>query len=121
MPTNTQTHETAPRFGNKQEHAVIRALIRHLKGHGFLPHSVVHDERVMTKNETTALQEVFEVDESTLCFRFASDTNPKPRLFGVLLICGNGVDIVSDWSAPVLSTHPWNAAMSSFDAEDIYK
>jgi hypothetical protein len=91
-----QGGRAGPRFGSKLEHRIVRVLIRGLKKHGFLVHSVAHDEYVRTPNERLAMWEVFEVDECTLRFRKVG----TDKLFGVLLIGGNGTDIICDYSLP---------------------
>ena len=88
--------KTAPRYGSKLEHAIVRHLIRTLNRAGFAVHSVAHDDYMRTRSARAALFEVFEVDECTL--RFSRKGARDGVLHGVLLIGGNGRDIVSDWT-----------------------
>ena len=110
-----QGGRAGPRYGAKQEQRIVRALIRGLKKHGFLVHSVAHDEYVLTPTELSAMWETFEVDESTLRFRKVG----TDELFGVLLIGGNGIDIISDWSLPHGEAN-WAKAMDEI-VDKIYK
>lgn len=89
----------APRFGSGVEHAKVCALIRALHARGFAVHSVAHEDYVSTPTEQQALWEVFEVGESTLRFTREGEKE-NGKLFGVLLIVGNGEDIISDYSLP---------------------
>lgn len=80
------------------ERAIVRKLIRTLGVAGFVPRCVWDGgEYVDARTEDAALEAVFAVDESTLHFQrlFAKDDD-WGRL-GVLLVCGNGEDIVSDY------------------------
>lgn len=122
---DTSIYGYGPRFGNKMEHAIVRKLIRHLDKYGFVPHSVAHDDLVITPTQSSALWEVFEVDDCILRFRDGFDDCVDFDLFGVKLMIGEEGDMISDWSWPVVDRNNgekrWNAAMSAFDATDIYK
>ena len=80
------------------ERSIVRSLIRHLKTAGFNLHAVNNGEEViLVSKEAQALDHVFSVDESSLRFQ---DTNGAGRhlVHGVLLVGGNGEDIISDWN-----------------------
>ena len=83
----------------KLERAIVRALIQSCASAGFVPHSVDDggDEDVRVKNEDEAFDAVFSVDESRIRFRAESDKRKVPKVHSVLLIGGNGEDIISDW------------------------
>lgn len=89
------------------ERAVVRALIQELDRSGFVPH-VVNDggEWVGTRDEQSAIDACFAVDESWLYFRAKDDASAKPKTHGVFLVGGNGSDIISDY-------HCGNASFSA--------
>jgi hypothetical protein len=89
---------TTPRFGDPVEHRIVRQLIRGLKAEGFNVHSVAVDRElyIKTTTERAALCEVFEYD-AYVTLRFMQG-NDESELFGVMLVAGNGEDIVSDWT-----------------------
>jgi hypothetical protein len=91
----------------KLERAIVRGLIQECARGGFVVHQVDDGgELVKVRTEDEAIDAVFAVDESRIRFRAVDDTGRQPTLHNVLLIGGNGEDIISDW-------HCGNA---SFDA-----
>ncbi len=89
------------------ERAIVRALIRECLDGGWVAYQVDDGEDlVKVRSENEAIDAVFAVDESRIRFRHVDDTGRQPKLHNVLLIGGNGEDIISDW-------HCGNA---SFDA-----
>jgi len=94
-------------FRCKLERAIVRALVEECYRAGFVAHQVDDGEDLVKVRSTNeAVDAVFAVDESRIRFRHVDDTGPRPKLHNVLLIGGNGEDIISDW-------HCGNA---SFDA-----
>lgn len=79
------------------ERAIVKAMIAHLEVRGFVPHSVACDEYTNTRTAEAAMDAVFAVDDSTLRFCRAPYRRDAD-LYGVVLVCGNGIDIISDWS-----------------------
>lgn len=101
------------------ERAIVRALIRECRVNGFVPHQVDDgEELVPVGTEDEAIDAVFAVDESRIRFRAIDDTGPKPKLHNVLLIGGNGTDIISDWHCGNAS---FNAAVDrvAMNVEDL--
>jgi hypothetical protein len=89
-----------PRFGRKIEHTIVRGLIRALKRKGFAVHSIAvdgEDTYVRTETERAAVCEVFEWDAFTT-LRFKRVNGDDDDLYGVLLVPGNGEDIISDYT-----------------------
>ena len=58
------------------------------------------------------MEHVFAVDESSLRFQ-----KPGFNVHGVLLVGGNGVDIISDWNYTDGDPDGFSACMDAFDAE----
>ena len=80
------------------ERAIVRALIRECAVSGFVVHQVDDGgELVPVQTEDEAIEAVFAVDESRIRFRHQDDGAVRPKLHNVLLIGGNGEDIISDW------------------------
>lgn len=92
-------------YGSRLEHAIVRLLVRELSKDGFKLHSVYDGgDYLTTRTLRAAMDAVFAVSESTLRFARAGEY----RLYGVLLIVGNGEDVLSDWSCDL---GPFSAAM----------
>lgn len=87
IPTQKAIRET--------EQRIVRGLIRHMNANGWKCDRV-HDggdaDEVATTEETMMLH-AFGVDCATLWFR-----NDAGADHGVFIVCGNGTDIISDWS-----------------------
>lgn len=81
------------------ERAIVSALIRECDAAGFVTHAVDDggDEDQPATTPAEALEAVFAVDEARLRFKAKDDASDEPRLYNVLLIGGNGCDIISDW------------------------
>lgn len=80
------------------ERLIVSKLIDIAAEHGWKVHSVFDSEEyVRTRTKAEALDAIFAVDEATLRF-----THPDcgSKLRGVLLVLGNDMDVVSDWSYP---------------------
>lgn len=112
-----------PRFGNADEARKLRRLIRHLDGLGFKVHSLAVEGEgyIRTRSERAAVCEVFEWD-AVPTLRFSR--KGLNTLFGVLIVPGNGEDILADWtfdSHNINNPTPgsFTAAMESFcEAEE---
>ena len=109
----------ASRFGAKVspegrlERRIVANLIAHLRKDGFRP-DYVYDggDHIRVTSAKAAMEVVFSVDEATLQFR-----KPGFSRHGVLLILGNGVDVISDWNYSLGDPDGFDAAMDAFDAE----
>lgn len=79
------------------ERRLVRQIVRECKKAGFVPVKVWDDgDYVPATNEAAVLEAVFSVSVSTIHFA------PKDNLkrwgnLGVMIVCGNGVDCISDW------------------------
>ena len=104
----------SPRYGDKTEQRIVRKLIRSLKAKGFNVHSVAVDRElyILTPTERAAVCEVFEYD-AYVSLRFTRGADDSD-LFGVLLVQGNGTDIVSDHSYDSEGPEAFATAMSAF-------
>jgi hypothetical protein len=99
----------------KIERRIVAGLCEHLLYSGFSLHSVYDGEeetRVSTAQE--AMELIFNLDEAAL--RFYRD-NPE-NWHGILLVLGNGEDIISDWNFYVDDRDGFDAAMSKFNVEE---
>jgi len=80
------------------ERAIVRALVEECYRAGWIAHQVDDgEELVRVRSTNEALDAVFAVDESRIRFRHKDDDAKRPKLHNVLLIGGNGEDIISDW------------------------
>jgi hypothetical protein len=97
----------------KLERRIVWNLISHMKRNGFLPSSVWDgEEAVMTKGDAKAMFDaVFSVDDSTMRFR----KNGTGEKRGVYIVLGNGIDCISDYSAPEDTTDGFAAVVDAFD------
>lgn len=121
----------AERFNHKVsadgylERRIVAALICHMDRHGFHVHSVYDGEeetrfeRETAKQPKSAMELIFNLDEASLRFVRKTDTRKGNAAdwHGVLLILGNGEDIISDWNFYDGDRDGFNAAMEAFDSE----
>lgn len=119
VPTLDVDQEAAKRgrtisHEGRMERRVVAGLIDHLKDQGYNPIEVmcegetegeVHDKK-------DAMEIVFNLDDSVIVFQ-----GPDGDRHGVLLIQGNGLDIVSDYGV-TRQPSKWNRAMDSFNPEE---
>jgi len=103
------------------ERSIVRGLIRHMKAAGFVAYRVNDGgEMVYVKgSEKAAMEAVFAVDESSLRFIPVSASALRGSLkanyeHGVLLIGGNGCDIISDWNYTDGDADGFNKAMDAY-------
>ena len=98
---------------DKVERRIVWGLIAHLARYGFALHSVNDGEEVTRIHEPKAAMElIFNVDEVSLRF----SPSGKGPWHGVLLVLGNGEDIVSDWNYYADDRDGFNKAMEAFTA-----
>lgn len=107
------------------ERRIVANLIAHMQRAGFSVRNVydgedVHQIRNGHAPEAIkkAMEHIFAVDESSLRFRkIEADHAKQWPAHGVLLIGGNGVDIISDWNYTDGDPDGFSTAMDAFDAE----
>ncbi len=109
------------RFGHRVsangriERRIVAALVAHLAAHGFQPVKVWDGEEEITATDTKAVMElVFNLDEASVHF-----ARPDGFSHAVLLVLGNGEDIVSDWNYTRGDTDGFSAAMDAFDVAEV--
>lgn len=104
------------------ERRLVRDLIRHLYVHGFVVFRTFDGEEFEYPVGTKAtLDFVFNLDEVSLRFipkaayTLLKDWRRKAKAqeHGVLLVLGNGTDIVSDWNYYADDRDGFNAAMNA--------
>lgn len=88
-----------PRFGSSLEHAIVRHLLVTLRRAGFHAVCVWDSERyVRARTQEEVLNAIFEVDaDVTLHFGIGHDPEGTWGAMGVMLVQGNGLDLISDW------------------------
>jgi len=93
-----QTIPYSPEYGSPLEHAIVRALVKELRAAGWRPVWVCdgeEDVKINASTEHSALRQVldavFAVDDSSIQFQ------KHGRRMSVMLIGGNGVDLISDY------------------------
>lgn len=95
------------------ERRVVANLIAHLAARGFSIVGVHDYEELAPATDTKAAMElIFNLDECNLHFRDAAGEEEC-----LVLVLGNGCDIVSDWFFSDEDANGWNAAVESFNAE----
>lgn len=113
------------RFGHevpvhgKLERRIVFNLLTHLEAHGFYVRATWDGEsreKVSTPKE--AMEFIFNLDEVSVRVAKGKDRVKGENWHGILLIMGNGIDIVSDWNYTDGDPDGFNAVMEGFDAED---
>lgn len=99
-------------ISNKIERAIIGALIPFMNGAGFKLLAVFDgEETVKVRTAEQAIEAVFAVDESRICFQAKGH-----KAHSVVLILGNGEDVISDWTYSAGDPDGFNKQMDSFTA-----
>ena len=112
IAANSYGRQVIPR--GRLERRIVANLIEHLIQYGFHVHSVFDgDEEIRVNGTKAAMELIFNLDEASLRFYQGGRAN----WHGVLLVLGNGVDIVSDWNYFADDHDGFNKAMDAFDAE----
>ena len=97
------------------ERRIVAGLIEHLILSGFTLHSVFDgEEETSVSTAQEAMELIFNLDEASL--RFYKEPNPD-QWHGILLVVGNGEDIISDWNYFFDDRDGFNAAMDQFVVE----
>jgi hypothetical protein len=103
----------------KLERRIVCNLIAHLHGAGFEPRNVFDGETETTVFGTRdSMELIFSLDEASLRFWKRGPVGFVEPDHGVLLILGNGIDVISDWNYTAGDPDGFNAAMDAFDPED---
>jgi len=107
----------------KLERRIVWNLCAHLEAAGFIVYRTFDGEEMRyPKTAKGAMELIFNTDEASLRFIPVSCAKLKKNKsmyeHGVLLVLGNGVDIVSDWNYTEGDPDGFNAAMDKFNAED---
>lgn len=96
----------------QEERRIVRGLIRHMRRAGWRVVRVDDGEDCpKVRTEEQAMAAVFAVDDARLVF------GKGDHKHGVLLIGGNGEDIISDWSYFAGDADGFNAAMEAYDID----
>jgi hypothetical protein len=108
-------HDVSP--SGRLERRIVANLFKHLDRKGFVC-TLIYDGEEFSKgpfDTKGAMELIFNLDEVSV--RFAPKAKPKQSPHGVLLVLGNGVDIVCDWNYYDDDRDGFNAAMEAFDSE----
>ncbi|WP_454727908.1 MULTISPECIES: hypothetical protein [Cupriavidus] len=108
----------ASRFGTRVsadgriERRVVANLLAHLERAGFAPLAVYDgDDYTKVSDAVAAMELIFNLDEASLRI-----TRPGTTIeHGILLVLGNGEDIISDWNFTRGDPDGFSAAMDAFD------
>lgn len=110
------------RFGSavsaegRLERRIVANLIAHLEAKGFEVFGTWDGEQEeRATNAKEAMEFIFNLDEVSLRIGLKGSGEDQ---HGILLILGNGIDIVSDWNYYADDRDGFNAAMDEFDAEE---
>jgi hypothetical protein len=100
----------------KLEQLIVWRLMEHMATYGWLPYNVWDgDEYVEVSSAKGAMEVIFNLDEARLILK--SDTHQTEH--GVVLVLGNGFDIISDWGFTQDDPDGFCEAMEEFDSEDV--
>lgn len=98
----------------KLERRIVANLLEFMAHKGWKVSSVYDgEEETATADATAAMELIFNLDEVSV--RFADQSE---KIHGVLLVLGNGIDIIADWNYSEGDVDGFNAAISGFDAEE---
>jgi hypothetical protein len=117
------------------ERGIVRALLAHMRHKGWGVAAVYDgDGTHYPANDAATMAAVFNLDEVSVRFiradkvqafhatrdlRGANDWGPNgSAVYGVLLVLGNGEDIISDWNYSEGDPDGFNVAMDQFLAQD---
>lgn len=95
-----------------RERSIVRGVIRALKAAHWLPHSVYDggdEDREVTSTETAMMDVATGVDTANLWFAHKD----APKRCCVVVVFGNGDDVIADHSAPDPDPHGFAAAIDS--------
>lgn len=96
----------------KIERLIVGGLIDMALAEGWDLDSVYDsEEHIATPTKQEAMDAIFAVDDSTVRFR-----KNGSRLRGVLIVLGNGDDVISDYSYPEADPEGWNGLMERVSA-----
>lgn len=117
VPTLLIDQEMITKYGRRvsptgrTERRIVAALCEHMIARGFNLFNVYDGEdETHVRTAKDAMEIIFNLDESSLRFK-----HPLGKAHGVLLVLGNGEDIVSDWNYTTGDPDGFNAAMEAFD------
>lgn len=115
--------ECERRFGwgvqaqGKLERRIVWNMFAYLLARGWAPVSVWDgEERHPVADAKAAMELVFDLDEATVCFMH-KPTDSNETTHSVVLVLGNGVDVISDYGYSDGDADGFRAAMHAFDAE----
>lgn len=105
------------------ERRIVWNLCAHLEAAGFQVYRTFDGEEMRyPKTAKGAMELIFNLDEASLRFIHVSciqlKKNKSSYEHGVLLVLGNGIDIISDWNYTEGDPDGFSAAMDKFNAED---
>ncbi len=104
-----------PNANGVLERRIAWNLCKHLEKAGFIPRAEISEGDEPTPTVLEAMEMIFNLDEARIAFRGDNGAGRVDRV--VLLVLGNGVDIVSDWNYSTDDKDGFNAAMEAFNAE----
>lgn len=105
------------------ERRIVANLIHHLEQRGFQVHRLNDGESIQrVKDMKEAMELIFNLDEASLRFipvacAALSKAEQDRREHGVLLVLGNGIDIISDWNYTEGDPDGFHKAMDAFNVE----
>lgn len=105
------------------ERRIVAALIAHMEAQDFLVTTVFDGEETTgVSGAKEAMELIFNLDEASLRFQYHKNGDRKRPMFkqhGVLLILGNGEDIISDWNYMLGDHDGFNLAIQAFDVSEV--
>lgn len=98
------------------ERRIVANLIGYMAYNGWAVTSVYDGDDIHAVADMTAAMElIFNLDECRLTF--SREFEGHTATHGVVLVLGNGIDIISDWGYSDGDADKFNETMDGFDAE----
>jgi hypothetical protein len=98
----------------KLERRIVWNLLEHLRSKGFPAIATFDgDDRERVRSSKGAMEFIFNLDEVSVRFKGNGGSE-----HGVLLILGEGIDVINDWNYTEGDPDGFDAAMNAFNAED---
>lgn len=101
------------------ERRIVWNLLMHLEANDWFVRATWDGEaRERTKTAKDAMELIFNLDEVSVRIAKGRERVKGEDWHGILLILGNGIDVLSDWNYTMGDPDGFNAVMEAFDAED---
>lgn len=103
----------------KIERRIVWNLLQYLEANDWYVRAIWDgEENVRTESAKDAMELIFNLDEVSVRVAKGRERVKGENWHGILLVLGNGTDVLSDWNYTEGDPDGFNATMDGFDAED---